>query len=197
MVAEHARRPVPRLALDPLDLRHKVGEALPGVVQHLEHPHGSHLERAALDEDAAGCEGDLDAAATDVDEDGLALGYVDLAGDSKMHEPGLFEAADDVHLDARLRVDAVEQIGTVFGLAEGTRADGDSVLDTPFVDGVAEAPERLGRRLHYLAGHPPAGEHVLAEPHGLARVLDDLDPAIPAGSADNEAHGVGTGVDGG
>jgi hypothetical protein len=190
-----------RLAQRALDVLHQEGAALGGhgalvVEEGLVEPHGAHRERHRRVRRLVGEQGELDAAAADVDQQRAAALEVDRVAHRHEHQPRLLDAFDDVELDARLALGALDEQVGVLRLAHGAGGHGAVAVDAGLLHHVAEGLERVDG-LERRGGREPAGEEdIVPEAHRRA-LGGDLAHLIGGERLDDpEAHRVGSDIDG-
>ena len=110
-------------------------------------------------------------------------------------QPALFRRADDLDLQARGQVDAVEEGVGIAGLAGGARGDRPDLFHlVEFQELVEVAEDGQG---HAHAGRPQASaaKGVLPQAGCPLQALDDFDAAVGQDLGDDHPHGVGADVD--
>ena len=96
-----------------------------------------------------GCtQGDLNAAASDVDDAGARTAHVHAVRGSQVNEPRLFGAGDDADLDAGATIDFGDEISAVLGFAGGAGGPGDDLVDFVRFRDPLELGEGLKARGH-------------------------------------------------
>ncbi len=112
--------------------------------------------------------------ASDVDQDRGAVPQVEALGDGELDQPRLLRALDDVDVDPRLPLRALDEQVPVLRLARGAGGDGAIAVHLGAVHGGAEAAQRLARGADDAGLDEALGEHVVAEAH--RRAVDERRP---------------------
>jgi hypothetical protein len=144
---------------------------------------------------ARGAEGDLDAAAADVDDDAVSLREVDAVGRGDVNQPGFLGAGDHPHVDAGAIADRGEEVAAVLGLAGGAGRRRDDLVDLVRVGQAPELRQRLEAAGHRRRRQRPAVEAPGAQPDHLLLAVDDFEGLIGADLGHDHVHGVGADVD--
>ncbi len=172
------------------------GHGLLGVEKGLVQPHRAHGERHRHVRRALGEQGELHAAAADVDQQRAPVAHGHRALHGHEHQPGLLDALDDVELDARLALRALHQQVGVVGLAHRAGGHRAVALHAVRAHHVAKAPQRVDGLGQRRGGETSREEDVMAEPH-RGPLRGDLADLIRRVRLDHpEAHGVAADIDG-
>ena len=141
--------------------------------------------------------GDLDAAASDVDDHGLAALDVHAIDRGEVDEPGLFAAGNDARPDSGGLGDAGEELRAVFGLARGAGRRGEDLVHLVRVGQPLELGQRLQGRVHGRVGELAPIETAGAQAHHLLLPVDHLERQVRADLHDDHMDGIGADIDGG
>ena len=145
-------------------------------------------------------QGQQRAAAADVGDEGLALrGAGRLAqrlADRRNRQATLFRRADDLDLQARSKMDAIEKNVGIAGLAGGTGGHRANFLDLVQLQDFMEVAEDGQGHTH--AGRPQAStaKGVLPQAGCPLQPLDDLDAAVGQDVGDDHPHAIGADING-
>src|SRR5947209_17278100 len=98
---------------------------------------------------------ELDAAATDVEDEMRAA--VEIGGmlDALIDQTSFIFAADDADAQAELIADALEKVTAVFGFAHGAGGDGDDFFDLPLLGDLLKTAEGNDGAVHGIGGEAP------------------------------------------
>ena len=170
------------------------------VGQHLVQPHGTQPQALRGDDLAVAEQRQQRAAAADVGDQRLAAGDARRVAQGLPHrrdrQPAFFRRADDLDLQARGKVDAIEKGVGIAGLAGGAGGDGPELLDlVEFQDFVEVAEDGQGHA-HAGGAQASAAKGVLPQAGCPLQALDDFDLAVGQDLGDDHPHGVGADVDG-
>ena len=150
--------------------------AVPGgqVLPHADRPEGV---GPGVDGLAAAQEGDVGAAAADLDEERVpareGLVVLERLADRDVAQAVLLGAVDDLHVDPGAQAHAVEEGVAVDGLPHRARGDRAVADDAVGVHDPAEALQGPQRGLDGGRPQPAAGEGVLAQEDGPRGLLED------------------------
>ena len=111
-------------------------------------------------------------------------------------QPALFRRADDLDLQARGQVNAVEKGVGIAGLAGGAGGHGPELLDLVEFQQLVEVAEDGQGHAHAGGAQASAAKGVLPQAGRPLQALDDLDAAVGQDLGDDHPHGVGADVDG-
>jgi len=168
--------------------------------QYLVQADGAQPQALRGDDLAVAEERQQGAAAADIDDQGVAAIDVQRPAqrlaDRRDGEAALFGRADDLDLQPRGKVDAVQEGIRVAGFAGGASGHGPNVLHLVEIQQLAEIAE--DRQGHAHAGGPQASaaKGVLSQPGRTLCPLNDLDAAVGLDLGDDHPQGVRAHVDG-
>jgi hypothetical protein len=136
------------------------------------------LEAAAHVDIRTGASGDLDAAATDIDDhDGVARD-TDAVDGGNMNQPRFLGTRDDAGANASLLGNGAQELATVFRFARGARRDRHDLVDVVGLSETDEFREDLQSRAHHLGRQSPASEASGAEANHFLLAVDDLEREV-------------------
>ena len=135
-------------------------------------------------------DGDLGAAAADVEEERALAAEVDAAGDAQVDQARLLLAGDDAHVEPRLLLEELEEAPLVFGLAAGGGGDGDDLGGAVRARHVGEPRADEHGAVHGLLLEALLRELALAEPHRLALARQDRVRAVRVEPHQQQPHRV-------
>ena len=110
-------------------------------------------------------------------------------------QPAFFRRADDLDLQARGQVDAIEKGVGIAGLAGGAGGDRPDLLDLVEFQELVEVAEDGQGHAHAGGAQAAAAEGVLPQAGCPLQALDDFDAAVGQDLGDDHPHGVGADVD--
>ena len=166
-----------------------------GSHEPLGEPDDANLEAPGQLGVPGGAEGDLDAAAADVDDDPAPAGEIHAVGRREVDETRLFLAGDDLHRDPGLAVNRVQEVAAVLGLACGAGRCGDDLVDVVRVGEPAELRECLERGRHRRRRQRLAVEPAGPEADHFLLAVHDLEGEVRSHLHDDDVDRVGADVD--
>ena len=167
--------------------------------QHLVQPHGTQPQALRSGDLPVAKQRQQRAAAADVGDERLARRdarrLAQGLADRRDRQPAFFRRADDLDLQARRQVNAVEKGVGVAGFAGGAGGDGPQVLDLVEFQELVEVAEDGQGHAHAGGAQASAAKGVLPQAGRPLQALDDFDAAVGQDLGDDHPHGVGADVD--
>jgi hypothetical protein len=97
---------------------------------------------------------------------------IDRLSDRDMNKPSFFFPTDDLHLDASLLSDPINQEIAIFGLPHRTCSDRTNPLHIKLIRRFAESQERIHGGLHRRFANVTDRKDILSQSHRDANIFD-------------------------
>ena len=137
----------------------------------------------------------LDAAATDVDDEGALLGQVHRVADGEIDVARFFCAGDDLRRDPGVLGNGVQELAAVLRFAHGCGRDGTHVRDAVALRELHELADGFQAEAHGFVCQAAVLEDALAQEDHLLLAVDDLERVIAPSADHDHVDRVGPNVD--